>query len=70
MVFLCGRAGRLTAKNGGVGPVQFVVDHEVPCFQVGPDDDAGADAVGLDEGFLPFSLPILVHMEDPYSKNQ
>jgi hypothetical protein len=23
----------------------FVVDHEVPCFQVGPDDDAGADAV-------------------------
>jgi hypothetical protein len=35
----------------------FVVDHEVPCFQVGPDDDAGADAVGLDEGFLPFSLP-------------
>ena len=56
---MCGRAGRLTAENGGL-PARAV--HNTPVRL------AALDAAGLDEGLPSLCRPILVCMENPYKK--
>jgi hypothetical protein len=59
MALLYGRAGRLTAENGGLRPGQ--------CHATYLAAEAGVDPAGLDEGLLSLPLSNLLYMENPYS---
>ena len=62
-----GRAGRLTAENGGFWPGQNGAETqwERPGGAAGPIGEV--QPPGLDEGLLSLSLSILLYTVNPYS---